>query len=199
VTEFVVAVLAVAVTVYGTSAGVKLSGRRAYASFRAGLGDTALVPRRWLRAAAAVLAGAETVVACLAGAALAATALAAGPAAVPAAAYATAALAAGVLLTGVLTAGVATVVRRGTRARCACFGSATDRQLGGAHLAGDVSLLAMLVAGLVGDELRPLRAGAALPAVAVAVVAGIAAGLLLMRFDDLAALFLPMSRDRAPG
>jgi hypothetical protein len=110
------------------------------------------------------------------------------------------ALAGAALLTSVLAAGVAVVMRRGTRARCACFGSGSGRPLGGVHLIRNVGLLAVIAAGLVGgigggfEHRRPGLAGAA-----VAVAAGAVAGLVLTRFDDLIALFTPITPASTPA
>ena len=57
------------------------------------------------------------------------------------------------LLTATLTAGVAVVIRRGTRARCACFGAGSTRPLGGAHLFRNLALLAVLAFGLASNPL----------------------------------------------
>ncbi|HEY6313854.1 MAG TPA: MauE/DoxX family redox-associated membrane protein [Streptosporangiaceae bacterium] len=190
--DFVIAVLTIAATVYGASAGAKLRGRPAYRSFRAGLAETALVPRRRLSVTAAALVGSEAVVAGLAIAAVGTTTLLTGAAVVGEWALVGAAL-----LTSVLAAGVATVMCRGTRARCACFGSSSGRPLGGVHLLRNVSLLVVLLSGLAGSELghrRPELAGAA-----VAVAAGAVAGLLLTRFDDLIELFMPISPASTPA
>jgi hypothetical protein len=191
-TDWVITVLTIAATVYGASAGAKLRSRRAFLSFRAGLGETALMPGRRLSLTAVALAAGEAAVAGLAIAAVGTATLLPGSAAIS-----VAALAGATLLTSVLAAGVATVMRRGTRARCACFGSGSGRPLGGVHLIRNVSLLAVIVAGLTGGlgglggglgHGRPGLAGAA-----VAVVAGCVAGLLLARFDDLIALFTPIA------
>jgi hypothetical protein len=187
VTNFVIAVLTIAATVYGASAGAKLRGRHAYRSFRAGLAETALVPARRLPVTSAALVGAEAVVAGLAIAALATTTLPTGAAVV-----ADGALGGAAMLTSALGAGVAIVIRRGTRARCACFGSSSARPLGGAHLIRNAGLLVVLLAGLVSSELGHGRPGLAMAAVAVAV--GGVAGLLLTRFDDLIELFKPIAQ-----
>ncbi len=99
------------------------------------------------------------------------------------------ALAAAALLTTVLVLGVATVVRRGTRARCACFGAASGRPLGRAHLVRNAILLAMLVCGLV---IGPLSHGSAGLGALVAAGAGALGALVFIRWDDLADLFAPL-------
>jgi hypothetical protein len=186
VNEYVLAVLAVAATVYGASAGAKLLSRRGYRSYRAGLAETSLVPARRLPVTAASLAAAEAAAAGLAIAAITAAAWPHGSTLVTELSLAGAAL-----LTSVLAAGVATVMRRGTRAQCACFGAGSGRPLGGPHLARNVGLLVILASGLIGNEFSRGRPG--LAAAALAVSAGVVAGLMLTRLDDLIALFAPIS------
>lgn len=189
--ELLIAVLTTVTCVYGRSAMTKLSGRRPYRSYRDGLGDTALVPARLLPAAAAALAGGETAVAA---GLMVATILTAG--ALPGAVTVTAAgLGGAALLAGILVTGVAVIMHRGTRARCACFGAASSRPLGGSHLSRNLSLLAVIVVGLTGNEIAHGRP--APPAVAVAAVAGAVTGLLLIRLDDLITVFTPVSRGSA--
>jgi hypothetical protein len=189
--ELVLAVLVVAACVYGTSAGAKLTSRRSYIAFRDGLGETSLVPPRLLRTVAAILVGGETVVA--GGTVAAAILTAAGLAG--ARPVTTAALACATALTAVLAAGVSVVVRTGTHATCACFGvrpGRTGPTLGAPHLARNLGLLALLVAGLIGNEFthgRPAVAGAV-----VAIAAGAVVALLAIMLDDLVALFAPVQR-----
>jgi hypothetical protein len=187
-TELVIAVLALAACVYGMSCGSKLTRRRNYRAFRDGLGETSLVPGRLLGATAAILAGSETAVATLLGAA---TVLAA--AGLPGSfQVADIALGCGIALTSVLTAGVTVVIRSGTYATCACFGARSRRELSGAHLARNVAILVMLLTGLIGNQ---FRLGQPAPAMAmVAVGAGAIVALLLVRSDDLAELFAPARR-----
>ena len=61
--DFSVAVLCLAGCVFAVSAVAKLRNRPAYRSFREGLRETALVPESLLSATAAVLLGAEAVIA----------------------------------------------------------------------------------------------------------------------------------------
>lgn len=190
-TELVLAVLALAACVYGASSGSKLASRTNYAAFRDGLAETSLVPSRLLPATAAILAGGEAIVAT---ALLVALVLVAGGLA-GSVLVAAAALACGTVLTGFLAAGVIAVVRSGTKAACACFGAKAGRELSGAHVARNATLLGLLVAGLIGNEFRH---GTAAPAAAVvAIVAGGVVALLLIRFDDLVDLFAPVSRQTA--
>jgi hypothetical protein len=187
-TELTIAMLAMAACVYGTSAAAKLISRRNYRAFRDGLAETALVPRQWLAVVAAVLAGAETGAAGI----LAASAVLAVTAGVGSVLVATIALGCGILLTSVLTAGVTVVIRNGTHAACACFGARSSRKISGSHLARNVSFLVLQLAGLICNEFRHGRAAPA--AAIVAVAAGAVIALLLIRFDDLVELFVPMRR-----
>ena len=191
--EFSVVVLSLAGCVFTASATAKLRGRQAHRSFRDGLGETKLIPLRLLPTVAAVLSAAEVVIA--AGLVLGAgmtVAMAEG-----AALLAESALAAAAVLTAVLAIGVAVVVRRGTRARCACFGSGAVRQLGRVHLARNLCLLTVICAGLAGI---PLARGHATTAGAVlAAPAGAVAALLFIRWDDLVGLFLPIAGAPAPA
>ena len=183
-TELGIAILALAAIVYGASATAKLRSRAAYRSYQAGFRETALAPPRRLAAAAAGLAVSEVTVTCLSAAGIVMTLLDS------ATTVAILALAAAALLTGVLAVGVATVLRRGTQARCACFGSGADRPLSGAHLARNLSLFAVLLVGLMASTLANGRPGMA--AATVAAGAGAAAGLVITRLDDIIALFAPV-------
>jgi hypothetical protein len=91
------------------------------------------------------------------------------------------------LLAGALSAGVAVVVRRGTRARCACFGSASARPLGGAALARNLALLVVFAAGSLASMLG--LGDAAIAGSLVAVAAGGIVGLLFVHLEDVADLF----------
>jgi hypothetical protein len=218
-TEIVIGVLALAGVVFGTSAAAKLRGRTAYASYVAGLGESGLIPGRFLRATAAVLAGAEVLTAvgaagagayalataalgtstpaasklagsalsgsapsgsALAGSALAGSALAASE-------LAASVLLGGAVLAGALSAGVAVIVRRGTRARCACFGSASARPLGGAALARNLALLVVFAAGSLASVLG--LGDAPIAGSLVAVAAGGIAGLVFVHLEDVVDLF----------
>lgn len=90
------------------------------------------------------------------------------------------------LLTAGLTAGVAVVLRRGIEVRCACFGSSAGA-LAPVHLVRNAVLL---VAALVGGYSAP----GASPVVAVP--AGVALALIVIRFEDLDFLFRPPATHR---
>jgi hypothetical protein len=187
VAEFSVAVLTLTACVFCTSASAKLRSRRAYAAFRAGLQETGLLPERFRPAASAALSATEAAIAiCLA----AATVLSAtGRPRAPLAAEA--ALTASAVLTAVLAVGVAVVIRHGTRARCACFGTGSARPLGAVHLVRNLALLATIGAGLATSPLGHGRPSPA--AVTVAAGAGVVAALLFVRWEDLADLVAPVS------
>jgi hypothetical protein len=192
--DFGMAVLSLAACVFWASAAAKLRSRKAFRLFRDGLLATGLLPRHLLSPAVAVLVGAEALVA--AGLSAAAVLIAASvPGAISLAEFA---LAGTALLISLLAVGVAVVIRRGTQATCACFGPGSGRQLGRAHLVRNLSLLAVICAGLAGVPLvhgRPAVAGAVLGA-----MAGAVAALLFIRWDDLAELFTPsMSAAQAAG
>jgi hypothetical protein len=186
-TEVVIAVLSTAGCVYLASAAAKLRRRSAYQSFLAGLTETRLVSRRLLPGTAAALAACEALVTV----SVVAAALLTAANATGAAAVTVSALGLAIALTSVLAAGIAVILRRGTRARCACFGSASDRPLGRPQLARNLGLLGLLVAALAcatHSHGQPPASGAT-----VAVMVGAVTGILLIRFDDLVALFAPIS------
>jgi hypothetical protein len=184
--EFSVAILCLVGCVFAASAAMKLRSRWAYSSFRDGLRETGLVPGRLLPSIAAVLCWVEAAIAAgLLGAAALTAAAVSG--AVPFAEFALA-VAAG--LSGVLAAGVAVVIRRGAHARCACFGAGSSRPLGRAHLARNLSLMAVVCAGLAAvpqPQPQPILIGRLL----AAAVGGVAA-LLFIRWDDVADLLAPI-------
>jgi hypothetical protein len=183
--ELSIIALTLAGCVFAVSSIGKLSGREAYRSFRDQLAETRLIPDNTVPATAAWLAGLE---ASAAAALLVADALTV--AAVPGAAWlAESALTVTAALTAVLALGVAAVVRRGTRARCACFGARSGRPIGRTHLARNVSLLAVVCAGLVAVPLASRLPS--LPGAVLAAATGAVTALLFARWDDIAALFAP--------
>ena len=184
--DVALAVLTLGAWVFAVSAGSKLRGRRAYRGYRAGLRETGLIPERALPAIAALLAGAEALIAADLAVLAVVTSVAGERDVLPAA---QGALAGAAALTAVLAAGVALTAHSGARARCACFGARAGRPLGRAHLARNVGLLAILVTGLVAD---PLAHGHAVPAAsALAAATGSLAALVVIRWEDLADLFAP--------
>jgi hypothetical protein len=193
--ELALAVLVAGAWVFGASAAAKLRGQRAYRAFAAGLRETGLVPGAARPAVAAALAGSEAVTAVGLVAAAAVAAAEPGDVVIP---YAETALALAAALTAVLAAGVGVAIRRGTQARCACFGARPGRPLGRPHLVRNLILLAAFVTGLT---VVPLAGGPGGPAAtALAAAAGSLAALLLIRWEDLADLFTPVQAPRrTPG
>lgn len=185
--EVTLAALALGAWVFAASAGSKLHGRSAYRAFAAGLRETGLAPERALPAAAALLAGAEAVIAASLAVLAVVTGVAGEPGVLPAA---QAALGCAAALTTVLAAGIVATVRSGAQARCACFGAKTGRPLGRVHLARNACLLAGLAAGLATG---PLAHGhLAPPAAVLAAGTGSVAALVIIRWEDLADLFAPV-------
>lgn len=184
--EFSVAILILAACVLAASAAGKLKSRKAYRLYCDGLRETRLLPGSLLQAAAAVLSGAEAVIAAglIAAAVLTAVEV---RGAIP---LAELALAATALLILVFAAGIAVVIRRGTRAPCPCFGTASSRPLGRAHLIRNLSLLAVVCVGLVAVPLAHGRLAVA--GTVLAAGTGAVTALLFIRWDDLAGLFAPI-------
>lgn len=176
--ELVIAVLAVIIVVFGTSATAKLHSKSAFKLFQTELGNTATVSSRWLPAIAVSMAACEAAIAVLAVLALILTSVLGLTRAVSGLA-----LAGAVLLSILLTGGVAMVLRHGTTAHCACFGSGAGVPLGKPHLARNTALLAVAIAGLASNEFSNGAPGMA--AALLALGAGAVAGLLLVHFDDL--------------
>jgi hypothetical protein len=180
--ELSVAVLCLTGCVFAASATAKLRGRTAYLAFLTGLRDTKLVPGRLLSATAAALCAVESVVAAGLVAACVLTATAWPGRTV----LAGSALAAAAALTTALAVGIGLVIRRGTQARCACFGAGSGSPIGRVHLIRNLGLLAMQACGLACCALGsvPSASGAVLAALAGAVGA-----LLAVRLDDILGLF----------
>lgn len=162
--------------VFAVSAREKI-GRTRFRVFSSGAGPLELLARRWRKPAAAVVAAAEVaaVAAFTAGSALVLAGL--GRVLLVAAFLGSAAL-----LT-VFTAAIGVLLLRGERAPCHCFG-VRDAPLGPVHVVRNLVLLAVAVTG----ALSPAGAYDAVP-VALAVVAAVVVALLVVRLDDLAALF----------
>ncbi|MEV6398955.1 MauE/DoxX family redox-associated membrane protein [Streptomyces sp. NPDC051907] len=150
----------------------KLRGRAAFDEFAASIRAMRLLPRRLAAPAAAAVAATEAAV----------VVLLAWPAAVPAGF----ALAAALLI--VFTAGIALALRRGRREPCRCFG-ASAAPLGPVHVVRNLFLALAAAAGLVLSLAEgahwPPNAGAG----ALALTAGVIGVLLVVRLDDLTALF----------
>jgi hypothetical protein len=185
--ELLIVALTLAGTVFAVSSAGKLSGRLAYRTFRDQLAETGLVPESIVPATGVSLAGTEVAAAAglLTGDALTVVA-------VPGTQWlAESALTVTAALTAVLALGVATIIRRGATARCACFGARSGRPLGRPHLARNLSLLAVVCAGLVA---APFVHGRLMPAgAALAALTGAVAAMFFVRWDDIAELFAPTS------
>jgi hypothetical protein len=194
VTAFVLAVLTLGAAVFSASAAAKLHSRTTYRDYRAGLAATRLLGSGRLLAVTVVsLAGAEAAAAAI----LALAAVLVMTRMTGAFPLAEAGMAVAAALSAVLAAGVAAVIRRGIRAPCRCFGGSPARPLGRAHLIRNLCLTAALAAGLAGSLVAPGRI--APPTAAVAAAAGLVVGLVLIRWDDLAALFAPISPAEPAG
>jgi hypothetical protein len=155
------------------------------------LRHTRLVPARLLPAAAAALCAAESVVASGLIAACVPTATA-WPGRT---ALAESALAAAATLTTALAAGIAVLIRRGTQARCACFGAGSASPIGRLHLIRNLGLLAVEACGLA---CCPLSRTPSASGILLAALAGVVGALLAVRLDDIAGLFASASPP-APG
>jgi hypothetical protein len=190
-TELVVSVLGGTCCVYLTSAVAKLRSRSAYLSFRMGLAETKLVQPRLLPASAAFLAGCEALVSVSTAVAIVLVAAGWGGAATACAAT----LGLAIAVTGALVAGIAVILRRGTKARCACFGAVSGRLLGGPQLARNSVLLAATTTALICS--CDIHGQASVGGAVVATMAGAVTGLLLIRLDDIVELFSPISTGSA--
>lgn len=148
----------------------KVSSRSAWAAFVVSLQRMDVVASAWTRAAAVATVVAEAAIVMLA--------------LVPVRQAGTVAfvLAAGLL--GALTAAIARVIRRRTAVPCRCFG-ASDTPLSMQHVARNLTLAVIAVLGLAGSL---AGGGFQAPMVAVIALAGVLIGLLVTRWDDLAAL-----------
>ncbi|MFF5227950.1 MauE/DoxX family redox-associated membrane protein [Dactylosporangium sp. NPDC000521] len=177
--------LAVLWCVFAASAWSKLRSRAAQQAFAESLRPVPFVPAGHVSAVATVATVAEAGL--MVGLGAAVVVLVGGwPAARPLVMVVLALT--GVLL-AVLTTGVALVVRRGTGARCACFGAA-ERPLSARHLVRNGLLLA--AAGVAAAGVAVARTQHLDPAgTAVALTAGAVCGLLVIRLDDLVDLFAP--------
>jgi hypothetical protein len=179
-------VFAAVFLVFAASASTKLRSRASYQAYRSDLAGTNLAGPRVLRAVAATLVVGEALTAI--GAATAFALLVAGPAL--AVGVAVGMLGIAIALTAILAGGIVVILRRGTSAACACFGSSSQRPLGLPHLARNLVLLSLLAVAapcLADSHGRPSAGSATLT-----VFTGLIVGLLLIRFDDVVELFAPL-------
>lgn len=160
--------------VFAVAGGSKLT-RHGFGEFRAATGR--LLPVRWSgwrRPAAVGVLVAE----------LATVGLLAWPPAVPVG------FAMALGLGTAFSAGIVAALRRGERGPCRCLGASTT-PLGGSHLARNGVVTAAAVVGLVLAWLpEPVPASPA--GIGLAAVAGLVLAALVVRMDDLVALFAPM-------
>jgi hypothetical protein len=92
-------------------------------------------------------------------------------------------------LLAVFAIGITVAIGRGARVPCRCFGASTT-PLGPRHVARDAGLAAVAVAGaVVALSTGPVHAGGA----AVAALAGLLLGGLVLAIDDIVELFLPIN------
>jgi hypothetical protein len=198
---FLLTVLVMAALVFGASAAGKLRSRAAFRSYRAALAGTGLLPQRlgalW-PALSSVLAVGELIVA--AGLSAAAVLVVAAPERDTVVRLVLGlALGLAVLLSCVLVAGVRVLIRRGTRARCACFGASAGRPIGVLHLVRNAALLGLVLAAMASDLAGgPMRSGP-VAAVVMAAVGGACLALLIIRWEDLAVLVTPVPSIRQSG
>ncbi|MER6479013.1 MauE/DoxX family redox-associated membrane protein [Streptomyces filamentosus] len=166
----VVACRALLVLVFLVSAAGKLRGRGAFDGFVAEVRAWRLVPAGTARGVAVGVAGVE----------------AALPVLLVVPVTARPGLAVAGLLLVALTAGVVVTRRRGTVARCACFGR-TATVLGRRHVVRNV-----LLVGAVAVASLPAAGPVGAAALTVAIGAGALGALLVTTLDDIAGLFSPL-------
>ncbi|MEV4759313.1 MauE/DoxX family redox-associated membrane protein [Micromonospora sp. NPDC049559] len=163
----------------------KLGGRRRFREFASSVADLRLLPERLVTPVAAAVAVGELAVPALL--------VAASARSLPVAALTLAALAlAGVLLSA-FTVAIVVVLHRGTPASCRCFGGGTAAPFGWHHVARNAALA--LVAGL--GVHAALRSPILDPQVVLlGAPPALVAALVIVRLDDIAELFTPLSKAR---
>lgn len=171
--------------VFAVSASSKIRSAATRRAFEGSLRATGLVATRLVGPVAVAIGMAESCIMLGLGWAVVATA-APLPGGYP---IGFATLPATALILAVLSAGVALTLRRGTNARCACFGVA-ERPLRGLHLVRNGVLLLVAVSALVllvitrGNDVEAVGAG-------LGMISGAIAGAVVIRLDDVVDLFLP--------
>lgn len=169
--------------VFLASAASKLRGPNAFRAFADSLRTMRLLPERVIVPVAAAVAVTEAVVPVLL-------------VPLPIAAVTTAAFTVAAALLATFTVAVAAVLHRGTPASCRCFGGTTAAPFGRHHLARNVVL--SMFAGIgayasLGDPAVTTRS------VVLAAPLGAVATLIVLRLDDLVALFAPLTPPRGFG
>ncbi|MFG3555300.1 MauE/DoxX family redox-associated membrane protein [Micromonospora sp. NPDC047557] len=168
--------------VFLASAASKLRGPTAFRAFADSLRMMRLLPERVVVPVAAAVAVTEAVVPVLL-------------VPLPIAAVTTAAFTVAAALLATFTVAVAAVLDRGTPASCRCFGG-TAASFGRHHLARNVVLSVFAGIGAyasLGDPAVTTRT------VVLAAPLGAVATLIVIRLDDLAALFAPLTPPRGFG
>lgn len=158
-------------TVFLVAVAGKLRGPAAFRAFIDSLRDTDLVPSTAVRLIGGTVVVAES--------AIVVSMLAHGSAALGF-------LLAATLLT-VFVTGIHRVVRRGTSASCACFGTPTSA-LGYPHLVRNAALSTAAVLGGIATSMND-HAGLPFGVIATGVPAGLVLALIAIRFEDLTELF----------
>ncbi|MGW4498777.1 MauE/DoxX family redox-associated membrane protein [Micromonospora sp. NPDC004336] len=162
--------------VFLASAAGKLRGRPAFRAFADSLRTMDLLPARTVVPVAGAVVAAEAVVPVLLLAPL------------PGVAVTTAGFALAVALLVAFTVAIAAVLSRGTQASCRCFGEAAAAPFGRHHLARNVVLTVVAGIGVYAASGDP---GITVRAAALSVPLGVVGALVVVRLDDLVALFSP--------
>jgi hypothetical protein len=158
--------------VFAISAVGKVRTAPVRVAFRRSLADMAVLPARVVGTVAAAVPVVEAVVVVLI--------------VVPSTAVLGCGLALALLVT--FTTGIVIVLRRGTRARCLCFGT-TERAYGPRQLVRNGLLAAAALVGALTNG-HPID----LPGALIAIATGILAALVLVTFDELLDLFATPAR-----
>ncbi|MEH0972088.1 MauE/DoxX family redox-associated membrane protein [Micromonospora sp. CPCC 205546] len=156
----------------------KLRTRAGFEGFVASVGQFG-VPPGWVGPVARSAVAAEAAV----------VVLLAVPSTVPAGLL----LAAGLL--GVLTVAIAAALRRGARPACRCFGAA-DAPIGPRHVARNLTLAAVALLGLLGGAVAGASPSPSPATVLLAAGLAVPLAAVVVRLDDLVALFAPHPSSR---
>jgi hypothetical protein len=163
--------------VFLASAASKLRGRPAFRAFADSLRTMNLLPARVVVPVAGAVAVVEAMVPLLL-------------VPLPGAAVTTVGFTVAAALLAAFTVAVAVVLHRGTRVSCRCFGEAAAAPFGRHHLARNVVLT--VVAG-IGAYASLGDSGVTVRTAVLAVPLGVVSALIVVRLDDLVALFLPVT------
>ncbi|MDO3703163.1 hypothetical protein Q3W71_15940 [Micromonospora sp. C28SCA-DRY-2] len=163
--------------VFLASAASKLRGRRAFRAFADSLRAMDLLPAPVVVLVAAAVAAAEAMVPLLL-------------VPLPDAALTTAGFTVATALSAAFTVVVAVVLHRGGQVSCRCFGEAAAAPFGRRHLARN---LVLTVAAGVGAYASLGDPGVTVRTLVLAGPLGVVGALVVVRLDDLAALFRPVT------